>query len=300
MKKTYYDPETGYSGVQDLMRKTGKRKREVEEFLQKQETYTLHKPAVRKFQTRRVYVDGIDHQFQADLVDMRALRTKNKYHNYILNVIDCFSKYAWSIPVKKKTGVEITNAFTKLFRESNRIPLRLNCDKGLEFINKNTQALFKKLGIQFFASENTTKAQIVERLNRTLKDRMYKYFTANKTQKWLWVLPQIVKNYNTSYHRSIKMTPEEASLAKNENSVRENLYGEKIPNKKPKFKVEDLVRISHKDDVFRRGYHPNYTSEVFVIDKVLPTRPPTYKLKDFKDEEITSSFYEPELSRVIV
>src|SRR5690348_17305108 len=97
LKKKYFDPETGFGGVRDLMRKTGKSKKEVEHFLQQQEVHTRHKPVVRRHETRRVYVDGIDDQLQADLVDMKKFRAQNRFHNYILTVIDCFSKFAWSV-----------------------------------------------------------------------------------------------------------------------------------------------------------------------------------------------------------
>ena len=103
MDKIYYDPKTGYSGVQNLMRKTGKTKKEVEEFLQKQDVYSLHKPIVRKFERRRVYVDFIDQQWQADLVDMKNIKYHNGHFTFILMVIDCFSKYGWAVPIKKKT-----------------------------------------------------------------------------------------------------------------------------------------------------------------------------------------------------
>ena len=302
LHKTYYDPETGYTGIQELVRKTKKSKRQVENFLQKQDVYTLHKPAIRKFQTRRVYVDGIDDQFQADLVDMKMFRRKNKFTNYILTVIDCFSKFAWAVPIKKKTGNEITLAFEKLFKETGRIPKKLQTDRGTEFTNKTAQALFKKLGIHFFTSENAPKAQIAERLNRSLKDRMYRYFTAQDTVKWIDVLPKLLKNYNSSFHRSIKMTPIEASKTENEDKVRENLYGVRKTQRPaiPRYKAGDLVRIMNADNVFRRGFQQNFTLEIFEIEAVLNTKPVTYKLRDLKGEEITGAFYEKELSKVVV
>ena len=114
---------------------------------------------------------------------MRNYETQNKNTNYILAVIDIFSKYAWAVPIKKKTGDEIAEAFKNIFKE--RIPRKIHTDKGLEFINKPTQELFKKHGIHWFATENETKAQVVERFNRTLKTKMWKYFTENETKKWI-------------------------------------------------------------------------------------------------------------------
>ena len=74
----------------------------------------------------------------------------------------------------------------------------------MEFLNKKTQNLFKSKHIKSFVTENETKSQIVERFNRTLKSRMYKYFTANNTRRWIDVIDQLVENYNNSYHRLLK------------------------------------------------------------------------------------------------
>ena len=214
--------------------------------------------------------------------------------NYILTVIDVFSKYAW-FSLLEKTGNEITQAFQKIFK--GRKPERLQTDKGTEFINKQTQELFKKHNVHWFATENETKAQIVERFNRTLKERMYKYFTAKKTNRWLNVLSEFVNNYNTSYHRSIRMTPVEASKKKNESAVWENLYGEMPTSRKPAFKIGDTVRIFRLRGKFKRGYTANYTDEIFTISTVLATNPPTYRIVDGDGEEIKGTFYEEELSK---
>ena len=290
----YYDPKRGYSGVNQLVKKTRYSKKKVEEFLAKQRVYTLHKPIRHRFKTRRVLVSNIDDQWQADLVDMQKLRKYNKNYNYILTVIDIFSKFAWAIPIKKKTGEEILKAFNIIFKY--RRPMKIHTDKGLEFINKPTQNLFQKLGIHWFTTENETKAQVVERFNRTLKSKMYKYFTANNTKTWIDIIHDLIFNYNNSYHRSIKMTPVEASLEKNSKSVYDSLFpNKKIGKLKGKFKVGDRVRISKKRKDFTKGYLPNFTEEIFVILKVLETDPPTYILNDMNDEIIKGSFYEQEL-----
>lgn len=294
LKEIYYNPQTGYSGINDLVRKSGLSSKIVTDWLSRQNVYTLHKPIRHKFKTRRVIVSSVDDQWQADLVDMQKYKTQNKNINYILTVIDIFSKYAWVTPIKKKTGNDIAEAFQNIFKE--RIPRKIHTDKGLEFINKPTQELFKKHGIHWFATENETKAQVVERFNRTLKSKMWKYFTQNKTKKWIDILPDLVKNYNRSDHRSIKMTPKQGSLAKNSKSVYGNLFP---PTKsklgKPKFQVGDRVRISRKYKDFRKGYLPNFTEERFIIAEVLKTNPVTYKIKDMNNEVIIGSFYEQEM-----
>ena len=153
---------------------------------------------------------------------MQKNKSQNKNFNYILTVIDIFSKFAWEIPIKNKTGDSITRAFEIILKD--RIPAKLHTDKGLEFINKSTQNLFKRKGIHWFATENETKAQVVERFNRTLKSKMYKYFTAKGSKTLINIIDELVYNYNNSYHRSIKMTPVEGSLKKNSKIVYNNLF----------------------------------------------------------------------------
>ena len=98
-----------------------------------------------------------------------------------MTVIDIFSKFAWAIPIKNKTGDSITRAFEIIFKD--RIPAKLHTDKGLEFINKSTQNLFKRKGIHWFATENETKAQVVERFNRTLNHQKCTSISLLKVRK---------------------------------------------------------------------------------------------------------------------
>ena len=96
------------------------------------------------------------------------------------------------------------------------------------------------------------------------------------------------------------MTPIEASKKENEENVFANLYGDLIYLKpqKPKFSIGDKVRISkYKRRVFDKGYTPNRTEEVFVVDGILLTKPVTYKIVDLLGEEIEGSFYEKELKK---
>ena len=124
---------------------------------------------------------------------------------------------------------------------------------------------------------------------------MWKMFTVNNNTVYWDKIDKLVNDYNNARHSSIKMTPVEASKKKNENKVRNNLYGDLIYLKpgKPKFAIGDRVRISkYKRQVFDKGYTPNWTEEIFVIDKVLPTKPVTYSIVDLMGEAIEGSFYE--------
>ena len=119
----------------------------------------------------------IDEQWQIDLVDMSKLSKANKGFKYLMVVIDVFSKYAWLEPLKTKTGIEITKALKKIFDKNKRSPLVIQTDKGTEFLNSHVRTLLKSRKIKLFTTFSERKASVVERLNRTLKSRMWRYFT---------------------------------------------------------------------------------------------------------------------------
>ena len=126
-------------------------------------------------------------------------------------------------------------------------------------------------------------------MNRTIKTKIWQQFPVQGNTVYFNILPNILKQYNN--------TPVEASKKKNESTVYFNLYGDMEQlSSKPKFKIGDKVRISkYKRKVFDKGNTPNWTEEIFLVDKIQSTNPITYRLKDLKDEEIQGSFYEPEL-----
>ena len=165
---------------------------------------------MKHFRKRRVFVNGVDEIWAADLVDMQSLAKFNSGNRYLLTVIDVFSKYGWIVPLKSKTGAEVAETFNTIFKE--RRPDKLWVDKGKEFYNKNVKAL----GVELYSTENEEKSCIVERWNRTMKEKMFKYFTANNTRRYVDVLVEMVNKYNNTRHSSIKMTPVEASKKQNE------------------------------------------------------------------------------------
>ena len=129
---------------------------------------------------------------------------------------------------------------------------------------------------------------------------MWKMFTASNNTVYWDKIDKLVGEYNNTKHSRVKMSPNEASKKENEEKVFVNLYGDLIywRPKKPKFAIGDKVRISkYKRRVFDKGYTPNWTEEVFVVDKVLPTKPITYHVIDSMGEEIEGTFYEKELQK---
>ena len=234
----------------------------------------LHKPITRNFRKRRVITYGVDKIWAGDLIEMQKYSKWNKGVKYLLTVIDVFSKYGWIVPLKDKKTESVSSAFDRIFKKSKRKPETLWTDKGSEFISKHFKEFLKKNNIKLYHTENEEKSSVVERRNKTMKNKMWKMFSANNNTVYWDKLDKLVDNYNNTYHSSIEMSPTEASKKENENKVFANFYGDLIylKPKKPKFSVGGKVRITkYKKQVFDKGYTPNWTEEVFVIDKVMLT-----------------------------
>ena len=254
-----------------------------------------HKPFRKPRHLLKVKVFNKDDIWSADLVEVPPERG----YRYLLTVIDLYTRYAWVVPLKRKTGSSVREAFEKIFKESGRRPKRLWTDAGKEFYNNQVKPLFETV----YSTQNEGKAVVIERFNRTLKQMLFKKFTEQGSQKWQGILPEIVSRYNNKIHSSIGASPSEAS--KNPASIRdkimkhntENENNPELQNKKPKFKVGDRVRIFKWKNRFEKGYKGYWTREIFVVEEVLPTIPVTYKIRDLEDEEITGRFYENELQK---
>jgi uncharacterized membrane protein YfhO len=240
----------------------------------------------------------------ADLVDMpkENLGRSGKY-KFILTVIDLYTRYAWGIALRDKTGQTVKDAFEKIFKSSNRKPKKLWCDLGKEFYNKTMKSFLNEHNIELYSTYNEGKSVYAERLNRTLKQIMWKKFTTQGNQKWVKILNSVLEYYNNKIHSSIKMSPNEASKypEKIKEIINDNNYENEINmtkrQNKPKFKVGDRVRIYKWKNHFEKSYTAKWTLEVFKISEVVPSSPTTYRIKDLSGEEIEGRFYSNQLQK---
>ena len=253
----------------------------------------LHKPAIRKFKKRKVYSQFKDNIWGVDLADMQSLSRKNKGIKYLLCAIDLYSKYAFVIPLENKKGISVTNGFNKIIKQSNRKPNKIWVDQGGEFYNNVFKKWLSHNDIIMYSTYNEGKSVVAERFIRTLKTKLYKHMTAIGKNVYYDVLDDIVYKYNNTKHSTIKMKPIDVGNNK-------RVYIDEHNEKHSRFKVGDRVRISTFKNTFAKGYTPNWSSEIFIADKVNDTVPYTYNLKDLNDEEILGSFYDRELQKTIL
>lgn len=258
----------------------------------------LHKPARKNFARRRVIVKGLDDLFQADLVEMIPYAKQNRGFKYILVVIDVFSKFVWAEPVKNKSSVEVTKAMKKIFSSIKQTPKNLQTDQGKEFYNKDFKALMKNFNINHYSTYSSMKASIVERVNRTLKSKMWREFSMQGNYKWLNLLPKVVERYNNTVHSTTNFKPIDVTR-KNEQAILNSAFNDiKMSRLNNKYRIGDYVRISKHRKLFDKGYTTNWTNEIFKIRKVNYTNPTTYLLEDNEGQQVLGGFYELELQRV--
>ena len=248
-----------------------------------------HKPIIRKFNKRKVYLQFKDNIWGVDLADMQSLSRKNKGIKYLLCAIDLYSKYAFVIPLKDKKGISIVNAFNKIIKQSNRKPSKIWVDQGGEFYNNVFEKWLSDNDINMYSTYNEVKSVVAERFIRTLKNKMYKHMTATGKNVY-YVLDDVVNKYNNTKHSTIKMKPIDVKNNK-------RVYIDEHNEKDSKFKVGDRVRISRYKNIFAKGCAPNWSSEIFIVDKINDTVLYTYNIKDLNDEEIIGSFYNKQLQK---
>ncbi|KAJ8913283.1 hypothetical protein NQ315_010949 [Exocentrus adspersus] len=186
----------------------------------------LHKPARKNYPRRRTIIKGLDDLWQSDLAEMGKYAKDNRQYKYILVVIDCFSKFLWTRPIKNKSGQEVSQAFEDILLHTNkRVPTNLQTDQVPTYSIK--------------------KASMAERVIRTIKSKLYKYFSLNGAYNWLDILPEITDNYNESRHSTTGYKPIDVTKSK-EKLILKTVYNHIKISGVRKFKVGG--HCSHKQE----------------------------------------------------
>ena len=254
----------------------------------------LNKPVINKFERKKVIVNHIDEIHSCDLVDMVKYSKVNRGCKYIFTNIDIFSKYAWSFPLKTKTIKDIKPCFEKIFKE--RKPKYIWSDQESAFFSNEMFKFFEDHNVKIYYTHSNLKAVIIERFNRSLRELMMKSFVRNNNTVWYNILPELIKTYNNRYHRTIKMKLMNVNKS-NEKHIKNTVYSYDIINKKPKYKTNDVVRISLKRrQLFDKATgNIKWSEDLFKIYKINKSNVISYQIKDMNDEIIKGIFYEKEL-----
>ena len=208
-----------------------------------------------------------------------------------------------AIPLKNKSGLSITNGFKIVLSEhpqsgsEPRKPEKLWVYRGSEFYKKTFKSLLKEYetgkaasGIELDSTYNGLKAVFIKRFSRTILHIINKPMFINGDGDWVKILNGAVVTYKNNIHSTINLTPVDAS--NNPDKVKYYVNSTKAT---PKFKVGDYVRNADKRNIFSKGYNSNWNRELFEVNEVLKTQPPTYKIGDINGEIIEVKYYEQEL-----
>jgi hypothetical protein len=302
------DP-TAFSGLTKLAKHYDINTSTAKDLLAQIDSYTLHREGKRSRHFNPFYIYRPREQVQVDLMDMQQLADHNDNYRYIVAMIDGLTRFIWARPVKLKTATAVKNAISDMIEEMKSTdhgkPEMLFSDKGLELKNRQMQAYLQNEGITMMHPHSELKASIIERANRSIRGLIYKYMTEMQTRRYIDVLDDLIKTYNTREHRSINTSPQNAESARNirkvASFVRERHMKLKESIREPvRFSVGDSVRILiNYGRQFKRGYEEQFSEKIYKVRGV-STRMfrPIYYLHDIDSgEDVSGGFYANELQK---
>lgn len=242
----------------------------------------------------KVWAAGVDDVWAIDLADMVEVASDNDGMRYIMCIVDVFSRYAWCVPMKNKDAKTSWEAFSSVLRSSESQPKNLWCDEGTEFINRSWTAHLKTLGINRYSTfGGEYKVSIAERFIKTLKHRLWYDFVRDNSRKWTDKLSEVVEDYNNTEHSAIGMSPAEARKPENKEKLIALIPKPKY--ERPKYHLNEWVRIHRAKAKFEKGFHPNFSFEIFKIVEIRMSHPVRYYLVDYHGEAIKGAVYENEM-----
>ena len=250
-------------------------------------TKELTRPITRKFKRRSVITTYINDIWGADLLDVSTMSKQNNNCKFLLIIVDIYSRYAYAIPLKNKSGEEVLQGFSSI----NTTPKNLWVDEGKEFYNTEVKNYCKENNINMYHTSTGLKSVFAERFNRTLRDLIFNYLHSNDIKNYVDELPNIIETYNNTFHKSIKDTP--YNIYKKGKLPKTKVYMEE---QEAKFNIGDYVRKAVDKKLFEKGYTAKWTEDVYIIDDINDDDYPImYKLKDLQGNTVKSKFYNKQL-----
>ena len=254
------------------------------------------KPPKKNYPTNKTDVYYIDDIWSLDILDLKDYGPKNnRGYRYVLVIIDNFSKFGWTIPLKNKNAQTIKDSFENILINSKRKPNLIETDRGKEFYNNIFQDFLNKNDIKLYSRNTSLSAVFAERFNRTIRDLLKKPVFEKGDGNWIDVLQTITKQYNNKTHSSTKLTPTQASLKKNEGYVYKNLL-DKRKKVKPKYEIGDLVRTADLKKTFSKGDTTNWSYKMYKITEIINDTIPSYKIDNLKERYNESLLKKTELT----
>jgi hypothetical protein len=289
LKGLYTSGSAAYGSVKALVNSSGLSHHKVLQFLHSNNAYTQYHIAFKKFPRLYVVAKSINEIWCMDLAQMDKLASHNNGVNFLLVSVDILSRFIRVQPMKNKTAVTTKSAFMKMMSTGEQ-PKKIWVDEGKEF-EGSFKSLCIDMGVILYHTQSKKKAAYAERAIRSLKNIIYRHMEESHTYKYITRLPSFVKTMNSRVNRSIEMAPKNVT---NRDALR--IINARTPNHyKPSFKVGDYVRAVLPDQVFRKGYKPQFSREIYKISKISTTNPITYKIQNKEKKSLPGRFYEKQL-----
>ena len=246
------------------------------------------KPPKRNYNTNKTNVYHIDDIWSLDILDLKDYGPENNIGcRYVLVIIDNFSKFGWTAPLKNKNAQTIKDFFENILISSKRKPNLIESDRCKEFYINIFQDFLNKNNIKLYSRNISYGAVFAERFNRTIRDLLKKIVFEQVDGNWIDILQTITKQYNNKIHSSTKLTPTQASLQKNEGYVYKNLL-DKRRKVKPKYEIGDLVTTVDLRKMFSKGDTTNWSYKLYKITEIINDTIPSYKT-DYLPERYNES-----------
>ena len=285
-------------------------------WLESRDDYVTHREARHTVKPmRHVVVSGVDSIWGTDLIDFNKPRyvKANRSYSYILLVVDVFSRYAWTRPLKNKSGKAVASAFEDIFRKEGRVPKALWSDSGREYLNADVRRVMEERRVHLYQSQSDHKSNYAERLIKTLRSKLFRQFQRQGTYNWIDHLDDVVWGYNHTVHSSVGRAPAAVDSG-NEEEVFDHMYpfpgaydralrrartGRGLP-KKFGFRVGEHVNVSHLRGVFSRQYDQKFSNQIYVVSKrrYADQGIPVYELETLRNEPLVGTFTENQLGHV--
>lgn len=284
-------------------------------WLYRQEAYSVHRETRSKFKRSRYLFSYLNEYWHADLTDLYQYRDSNQGMGYILVTVDLLSRQACFEPAKSKSSVDMQKAFDKVFARRELCQFLLT-DLGVEFKSQSMKAYFRDKGIKQIFSNNTHHGAFVEVLQRYLKKRLFTYFYQNLTFKWVDVISDFEKSYNSTKHTTTKLIPDQVTPDNQWIAFKNHFLSKYLkpkvskplstqPKKKKwttgrrfKYQINSIVRIGGTKSPFTKSYFEHFSTALYqIIDRYKRDGIPYYRVKEAypPSDIIEGSFYETQL-----
>lgn len=290
----YLDPDTGFSSIRDIARQTGAEVEEVRRVLRTLPVYQRTLPSFERRNVTTFQITAPPRTYQIDYIFLPYVKDNKGLVGFLL-CIELTTRKAYAYPIADKTIGSALTALKKFVEQAK--PAAVASDNESAFKSDAVQRYLEEKGIKhtFHAPDDHNAMGILDRMARTLKDMLNKYFVANDTLTWYDVLPKLLKNYNNRPHRGLDgKTPnemEDDEEAQETMRAAKNAHNQRTLARTGQFKSGDLVRVREPLDVLEKG-RPRYSDEVYTVEEL---RGLSYRLRNEKGNLIRRAYRPYEL-----